>query len=147
VRDEAKKYNWDGLTFPMELDQIDKFEAQNDVSVSVYGLDESLTLESLRVSKIKKYKDVMLLLVGNEEIKHYVIIQDLSRLVDTNLLCSDDTPPSPPSNFDGQERFEGNDDEEPFHNFNDYADSQSSDFKDLDYFYDDDDDYGYDFYD
>jgi hypothetical protein len=35
VKEEATKYNWDGIAVPMPIQQINKFECQNDVSVSV----------------------------------------------------------------------------------------------------------------
>jgi hypothetical protein len=83
VKENAFKYNWDGIAFPTPLNQINKFELQNSMSVSVYGLtDEKLELYPLRVSKIKNNKHVMLLLIEDEGNTHYVLMQDLSPFID-----------------------------------------------------------------
>ena len=79
VKEEALKYDWSGITFPTPLNQLDRFEKQNEVAVSVYGLEEELY--PLRVSKLKSEKHVMLLLIEEDGNRHYVIMQDLSPFI------------------------------------------------------------------
>jgi hypothetical protein len=81
VKEAAEKYNWKGITFPTSLNQMNKFERQNDVAVSVYGLDK-LELYPLRITKVRKEKHEMLLLIEYEGKKYYVILQDLNPFVD-----------------------------------------------------------------
>ena len=67
----------------MKLNQIIKFENQNDVSVNVYGFEEGfLELYLLRISKIVRGKSVMLLLIEDDGNNHYVLMQDPSQFVD-----------------------------------------------------------------
>lgn len=81
VKLEAEKYNWKAINFPTPLNQIDKFEKQNSLSVSVYGFDENEVLYPLRITKTIKDKHVNLLLIRNEGNTHYIIMQDLSPFV------------------------------------------------------------------
>ena len=39
LRESADFYDWSGLEFPVSLKQIEKFEAKNDISVNVLGLE------------------------------------------------------------------------------------------------------------
>ena len=39
LREFADNYDWSGLDFPVSLKQIGKFEAKNDISVNVLGLE------------------------------------------------------------------------------------------------------------
>ena len=39
LREFADNYDWSGLEFPVSLKQIGKFEAKNDISVNVLGLE------------------------------------------------------------------------------------------------------------
>ena len=82
VRESANKFNWDGIKFPVSLNQISKFEKQNkDISVSVYGLDKVDGLYPLRVSKERRDKSVMMLMIEQEGNSHYVLMQDLSPFI------------------------------------------------------------------
>ena len=83
VIESTKKYNWDGIKFPVSLSQISKFEKQNkDVSVSVYGINTADGLYPLRISKERRNKSVMMLMIEQEGNSHYVLMQDLSPFVD-----------------------------------------------------------------
>ena len=51
----TENFNWDGLTFPLPLNQIDKFERQNPtISVNVFGYENSVY--PLRISKHERGK-------------------------------------------------------------------------------------------
>ena len=39
LREFADNYDWSGLEFPVPLKQIGKFEAKNNISVNVLGLE------------------------------------------------------------------------------------------------------------
>lgn len=83
LKEEAEKYNWDGIEFPVQLNQISKFEDQNTVSVSVYSFDEKLDLYPLRITKVKKEKNVNLVMIRNDANMHYVLMKDLSPFINS----------------------------------------------------------------
>ena len=75
--------NLDGLEFPLPVKQVPKFERQNpSISVNVLHLDEeSQSIMPLLITKQKdRQHHINLLLISNDEKRHYVLIQNLSRL-------------------------------------------------------------------
>ena len=77
------KFNIDGLTFPLPPNQIPKFEKQNgDYSVNVFHLDEETnTIMPMKLTKeIKRKYHVDLLLISEEDKRHYILIRNLSGL-------------------------------------------------------------------
>lgn len=81
VKLEASTINWQGLKFPMPVNSIDKFENQNDISVNVYAFDDKLELYPLRTTVIKKSEHVNLLMITEDDNKHYVLMKNLSPFV------------------------------------------------------------------
>ena len=77
----SEELNWDGITFPVDLKQIDRFEKQNDsLSINVFGYVNSVY--PLRISKFDREKQVdLLLLVSDEDKQHYCLIKSMSRLL------------------------------------------------------------------
>ena len=83
------KYNDDGINYPMTLDQIPKFEQQNNKTINVYAYEETekekLDMYPIYLSKnkITNYKDCCnLLLIQEGKKSHYVYIKNMSPLVD-----------------------------------------------------------------
>ena len=77
----TKKYNWDGITFPVNLGQIDRFEKQNPViSVNVFGYEKK-NVTILRKRKTYKRENIVDLLINEVEVQHYCAIKNLSRLI------------------------------------------------------------------
>jgi len=79
LEEQAETLNFDGMAFPVSWKGIDKFEKQNPkILVNVLGYEEKNNL-FLRISEMtEKEREVNLLLL---EDKHYVLINDLSRLL------------------------------------------------------------------
>lgn len=80
-----KKYvnelNLDGIEFPMKVSQIAKFERQNTaISVNVFGYEQK-ELFPVYITKEKKENHVNLLLIANNETRHYCLIRNLNRLL------------------------------------------------------------------
>ena len=82
--------NFDGINFPVTIDQISKFEKQNPgISVTVIGIDKpekkGVVLPSvlfpLRVSDQRKEKHVVLLYWEQNEQYHYAWVKNLNRLL------------------------------------------------------------------
>ena len=80
LRKFADNYDWSGLEFPVSLKQIGKFEAKNNISVNVLGLEgEDIYIH--RNSSYKSDREINLLMISENGIKHYTAIKSLSRLV------------------------------------------------------------------
>ena len=77
------KCDTDGLTFPLPPNQIPKFEKQNgDYSVNVFHLDEETnTIMRMKLTReIKRKYYVDLLLISEDDKRHYILIRNLSGL-------------------------------------------------------------------
>ena len=79
LRIQADKLKWEGLKFPMELKEISRFETLNEVNVNVFGFE--CEVYPLRISNGNHKKCVNLLLIDEDEKKHYCVIKDMSRLL------------------------------------------------------------------
>lgn len=74
---EARKnLDWSGVSFPMAVDKIGKWEAVNNISVNVYGVEEKHAV-LMRATKEKRERHVNLLLFEN----HYCWIKNFSRFM------------------------------------------------------------------
>lgn len=83
-RGNAKLFNWDGVKFPVKLTQINLFEKNNpEYAVSVLGYSESDGIYPIRISKgySSDKTDIVLMLFTGEEEHHYVLVNNLSRLL------------------------------------------------------------------
>ena len=86
------KYDNTGINYPMTLNQISKFEKQNNKTINVYSYEisfnketkkQSLSVFPIHLSKnlITNYKDCCnLLMIKNGEKSHYVLIKNMSAL-------------------------------------------------------------------
>ena len=83
LKNEIENFNLNGMEFPCGFRDIDKFEKNNKISINLFGYDEKTNdIDILRVSKEKQNeKHVDLLLINNENGKHYCLIKNLERLV------------------------------------------------------------------
>ena len=72
--------NMTGIVYPVQLNAIDTFERQNPtISINVFGYEESVC--PLRVSKCEDREVVNLLLISDDEKRHYCLIKSMSRLL------------------------------------------------------------------
>ena len=78
----TENFNWDGLTFPVDLKQIDRFEKQNPtISVNAFGYEKK-KVTILRKSETYKRENIVdLVLINEGEVQHYCVIKNLSRLI------------------------------------------------------------------
>ena len=80
LRKFADNYDWSGLELPVLLKQIGKFEAKNNISINVLGLEgEDIYIH--RNSSYKSDREINLLMISENGIKHYTAIKSLSRLL------------------------------------------------------------------
>ena len=80
LKEFADNYDWSGLEFPVSLKQIGKFEAKNNISVNVLGL-EGKDIYILRNSNQSDYREINLLMIFEDGINHYTASKSLSRLL------------------------------------------------------------------
>ena len=81
-----QEYVYDGLKFPVSLNQIKIFENKNNVSINVYGVEDSKEggdgcIYPLKVVQCEKEKHANLLLTEQNGQMHYSTISHFSRLV------------------------------------------------------------------
>ena len=76
-----------GIKYPVALEDIKKFECSNsNISISVYGYNEIDKVYLLRISEHSdRLHNIDLLFITNEEIKHYCLIKDFSKLVSSQI--------------------------------------------------------------
>ena len=68
-----------GISYPVAIKDIPKFEKQNNISVNVFGFEESSY--PLFISEQQKDKHVDLLFIKKDEKTHYCLIKDLNRML------------------------------------------------------------------
>jgi len=80
--------NLKDIEFPMTLTQIKKFGNQNNISINVYCIEKKkgLLILPIRFADTKRDKHVNLLYVQNDDdVEHFALIKNLSRLVSSQL--------------------------------------------------------------
>ena len=82
LRETSKTLNWEGLKFPVNLSDINKFENHNS-SISVNVFDCEKLVYPLRISKHngKRESTVNLLLISDNTKQHYCWMKDISKLL------------------------------------------------------------------
>ncbi len=81
LREQSLELKWEGIKFPVELKDIHKFEALNEINVNVLGYDDENKVYPLRPSVFGYSTEINLLLIHKDENKHYCLIKDMSRLL------------------------------------------------------------------
>ena len=87
LKSKIDTLNMDGIEYPVSLRDINKFESLNsNISITVLGYDEWDKIYPLRISKHndRTHKIKLLLIEDNEE-RHYCLIQNLSRLLSSQV--------------------------------------------------------------
>ena len=88
MKKQSEELNWNGLKFPVELNQIEIFEKNNPgISVNVCGYEDGFY--PFRISKTKREKNIDLLLISFGEKQHYTVIKSLSRLLSSQVTNHD----------------------------------------------------------
>lgn len=77
----STEFVFDNISFPMRLKDISKFEALNNVSINVYGLEEDQIVGPLHYTKSRKEEHVNLLFLDDGANTHYCWIKNFSALV------------------------------------------------------------------
>ena len=88
-KEHEDKLDMDGMKYPVRIQDINKFERLNNISVSVFAINEDQKIFPLRITTSKDHDchHVDLLYITDEdgETSHYTLIRDLSRLVSPQI--------------------------------------------------------------
>jgi hypothetical protein len=84
LKKQSEELNWEGTEFPTPINNIRKFEENNNIYANVFSADESLKVYPLRVSG--KTDPIRLFLWKN----HYSVVKDMSKLVGTKNTYATD---------------------------------------------------------
>ncbi|XP_039315238.1 uncharacterized protein LOC113002869 [Solenopsis invicta] len=78
--------NLKGIEFPMTLPQIKKFEILNKISINLYCIEEKkLSIFPIRLTERKMDKHINLLYVQDDNVGHFALIKNMSRLMSSQL--------------------------------------------------------------
>ena len=78
LRKFADNYDWSGLEFPVSIKDIIKFEINNNILVNVLAI-EGRDIYIHRITNYRCHREINLLLISEDGIKHYTAIKSLSR--------------------------------------------------------------------
>jgi hypothetical protein len=73
--------NMSNITYPVKLNDIDKFERQNNISVNVFGIEDGKLIYPLKITKQLYPTHVNLLLIQQGQTTHYCLIRDFNKLM------------------------------------------------------------------
>ena len=75
-----KKLDYSEIEFPVATKQYNKIEKQNEININVFGYENKQPYP-IYISKEKYEKHMELLLITEDENKHYVLIKDFNRFM------------------------------------------------------------------
>ena len=83
LKEKENTLNMEGIEYPVKLLDINKFEKQNEtITITVFGYNERDKVYPLRTSKHSNRScKIKLLLIEKEGVTHYCLINNISRLV------------------------------------------------------------------
>ena len=79
-KEYISKLNYSNIKFPVELNQYNKIEKQNEININVFGYENKQPYP-IYISKEKYEKHLELLLITEDDNKHYVLIKDFNRFM------------------------------------------------------------------
>ena len=74
--------NMEGIEYPVSLKDINKFEKQNPtISITVLGYEEKSVYPLIISDNTDREHNIILMLIEQDEVKHYCLVKSLSRLL------------------------------------------------------------------
>ena len=80
LRKFTDNYDWSGLELPVSVKDIREFEIKNGISINVLVV-EGRDIYSYRKTNYKSDREINLLVISENSIRHYTVIKSLSRLL------------------------------------------------------------------
>ena len=93
LKSKEDTLNMNGINYPVDFRGVDRFEKLNpDISISILGYSKEEKIYTLRISKYTKSNkenerkyNIVLLLIKNGENSHYCLVNNLSKLLTSQL--------------------------------------------------------------
>ena len=79
-KEYINKSDYSGIEFPVTVKQYNKIEKQNEININVFGYENKQPYP-IYISKEKYEKHLELLLITEDDNKHYVLIKDFNRFM------------------------------------------------------------------
>ena len=79
-KEYVNKSDYSGIEFPVTVKQYNKIEKQNEININVFGYENKQPYP-IYISKEKYEKHLELLLITEDDNKHYVLIKDFNRFM------------------------------------------------------------------
>ena len=80
LKEQSESFNWDKMSFPVDWNDITRFEKNNDMSVNVLGWNNGKVYIA-RKAKRKRKRHVNLFMIKKNGKKHFCLISSMSRLL------------------------------------------------------------------
>ena len=86
LKEKENTLNMEGIEYPVSLKDIDKFESQNpSISITVLGYENKSVYPLRNSENTNREHNVILLLIKEEEVNHYCLVKNLSRLLSSQV--------------------------------------------------------------
>ena len=79
-KEYINQLDYSNIEFPVKINQYNKIEKQNEININVFGYENNQPYP-IYISKEKYEKHLELLLITEDENKHYVLIKDFNRFM------------------------------------------------------------------
>ena len=79
-KEYINQLDYSKIEFPVKINQYNKIEKQNEININVFGYENKQPYP-IYISKEKYEKHLELLLITEDENKHYVLIKDFNRFM------------------------------------------------------------------
>ena len=79
-KEYINQLDYSNIEFPVKINQYNKIEKQNEININVFGYENKQPYP-IYISKEKYEKHLELLLITEDENKHYVLIKDFNRFM------------------------------------------------------------------
>ena len=90
LKEKENTLNMEGIEYPVSLKDIDKFEKQNpSIFITVFGYEDKSVYVLRNSENTNRKHNVILLLIKEEEVTHYCLVKNLSRLLSSQVSKHD----------------------------------------------------------
>ncbi len=88
LREQAEKYDWEGIGFPTKVKVIPIWERNNNINISVFGYDnDAKKIYTIRIAELKDSVKTINLFLHDDN--HYCVVKDLGMLISSQLSGND----------------------------------------------------------
>ena len=90
LKEKENTLNMEGIEYPVSLKDIGKFEKQNpSIFITVFGYEDKSVYVLRNSENTNREHNVILLLIKEEEVNHYCLVKNLSRLLSSQVSKHD----------------------------------------------------------